>query len=95
VRVESPLIQQSLIDTPKQIENNVLKSDSSVDTEPVEEASPYAAPLLNPSGIYSPASLRAAVDYHAKFLTVAGNNLEAANHAATIPRAIIERLSGR
>ena len=95
MRVESPLVPQSLIESSKPIENNALKSDSSPYAEPVEQASSYAVLPLSSSGIYSPASLRAAVDYHAKFLTVAGNNLEAANHAATIPRAIIERLSGR
>jgi len=39
--------------------------------------------------------LKAAVDYNAKFLTVANSNLEAANHTATIPKAVIDSLAGR
>jgi hypothetical protein len=95
VRVENTQIQQSLIDSPKPIENKELKSDKLADAEQVGEAASYIAYPLGSSGTYSPASLRAAVDYHAKFLTVAGINMEAANHAATIPRAILDRFSGR
>jgi hypothetical protein len=95
VRVESPLVPQSLMDSPKPIENKEVRSSSSSDPEPAEETSSLIPVPLSSSGIYSPSSLRAAVDYHAKFLTVAGNNLEAANHAATIPRALIDRFSGR
>ena len=95
MRVESPLVPQSLIESPKPIENKDVKSSGSNNLELVEEELFSIPSPFSSSGTYSPSSLRAAVDYHAKFLTVAGNNVEAAKHAATIPRAIIERFSVR
>jgi hypothetical protein len=95
MRVESPLIPQSLIDSPKIIDNKEVSEKGSGDPQPLEESSSFVPAPLGSSRTYSLSSLRAAVDYHAKFLTVAGNNVEAANHPATIPKAIIDRLSGR
>ncbi len=95
MRVENTPVPQSLIDAPKTIENKTIHSSSRGNLKPVEEALSFVRSPLSSSGIYSPSSLRAAVDYHAKFLTVADNNMEAANHAATIPRVLIERLSSR
>ena len=96
MRIESPLAQQSLVDSSKIVEKKDLVSQGGskkkVDREPQPQS--FAPSPFGSSGVYSLSSLRAAVDYHAKFLTIAQNNLEAANHAATIPRAIIDRLSG-
>ena len=95
MRVESPLVPQSLIDSPKAIENKELNEKRSGDLKSLDEPSSFTPSATGSSRTYSLSSLRAAVDYHAKFLTVAGNNLEAANHPATIPKAIIDRLSNR
>ena len=95
MRVDSPLASQSLIDSPKVIENNEVTAQRSGDRESQEDASAFVPSPFGSSGTYSLSSLRAAVDYNAKFLTVAENNMEAVNHAATIPRAIIDRFSAR
>ena len=95
MRVESPLVPQSLIDSPKPIENAEVETDNSSIGESAEESLSFVSSASGSSRTYSVSSLKAAVDYHAKFLTVAGNNLEAANHAAAIPKAIIDYLSSR
>jgi len=96
MRVESPLVSQSLIESPKAVEKKeVIDNLSSPDPEGLEESSPYFPSPFGASGTYSVSSLRAAVDYHAKFLTVAENNQQAANHPAVIPQAILARLGGR
>jgi hypothetical protein len=95
MRVESSLVQQPLIDSTKVAETKEVKTNNTSNPETAEEPSPFSTSPFSFSGTYSPSSLKAAVDYHAKFLTVAGSNLEAANHAARIPREIIELLSGR
>ncbi len=95
MRVESTLVPQSLIDSPKPIETKEVPTSNPGESESAEALVSFMPSPLGFGRTYSLSSLRAAVDYHAKFLTVAGNNLEAANHAATIPRTIIERLSGR
>jgi hypothetical protein len=95
MRVESPLVPQTLIDSPKPIDNKEVSESSSGDLQPLEEMSSFVPSAIGSGRTYSLSSLRAAVDYHAKFLTVASSNVEASNHPATIPRAIIERLSGR
>ena len=94
MRVDSQFVTPTLVDSPKPVEKKDDKANISSEREVVESQSFIPAPLSS-SGIYSPSSLRAAVDYHAKFLTVAESNLAAANHAATIPRAVIDRLGRR
>lgn len=95
MRVESTLIQQSLIDSAKAVENKQVTANGPDGGDQSDEKLSYIAYPLGSSGTYSPASLRAAVDYHAKFLTVAGNNMEAAKHAATIPKAVLDLFGGR
>ncbi len=95
MRVESSLVQQPLIDSPKVVETKEVKANHDAGPEAAEEKSASMPSPFGSSRTYSVSSLKAAVDYHAKFLTVAGNNIEAANHAARIPREIIGRLSGR
>ncbi len=95
MRVESPLVQQSLVDSPKPIENTELETNNSSIGESTEEPLSFASSASGSSRTYSVSSLKAAVDYNAKFLTVAGSNLEAADHGSTIPKAVIDYLSGR
>jgi hypothetical protein len=93
MRIESSLVSQSLVDANQVVESTAVTKNAS--SEPVEaDASQFVPSPFGSSGVYSPSSLRAAVDYHAKFLTVAQNNLTAANHAATIPKSIIDGLIG-
>ena len=95
MRVESPLVQQSQIESQKPIEKKELANSIPQDGESPEDSSSTFISPFGSSGTYSLSSLRAAVDYHAKFLTVAKNNLEAVNHPAAIPQMILDRLSVR
>ena len=94
MRVDSQFVPQTLIESQKVIEKKDVNSNISGERT-AEESQSFVPSPFGSSGVYSPSSLRAAVDYHAKFLTVAQNNLAAANHATTLPRAIIDRLRGR
>jgi hypothetical protein len=94
MRIESPLVSQSLIESTQAIEKKEVNVNNLHDHEPSEDSPSFVPSPFGSSGTYSVSSLRAAVDYHAKFLTVAQNNLEAANHPAVIPRTILDRLSG-
>jgi len=93
MRVDIPLLSQSLIEASKVPEKkDVTKSTPK---EPSEESHTFVPSPLGLSGTYSLSSLRAAVEYHAKLLTVAENNLEAANHPARIPQLILDRLNAK
>jgi hypothetical protein len=91
MRVESPLVQQSLVDTLKSIEKKDVTTQQSGDGEFSEDIQSFIPSPFGSSGTYSLSSLRAAVDYNAKFLTVAENNQAAVNHTATIPQSILAR----
>ena len=92
MRVENAYVQQPLVDLPKTIEKKDLGSPDST-AGSLEEPPPYIPLPFGSGKTYSLSSLRASVDYHAKFLTVAENNLEAVKHPARIPRSIIDRLA--
>jgi hypothetical protein len=94
MRVELTALTQSLIESPKNIEKKEVTADNSRENQPAEETLHFIPSPLGSSGTYSPSSLRAAVDYYAKFLTVAENNLAAANHPPTIPKTLLDRLNG-
>ena len=95
MRVESSLVQQPLIDSTKVAETKEVKANNASNPETVEEPSPFSASPFSFSGTYSPTSLKAAVDYHAKLLTVAENNMEAVNHPPTIPKGLLDRFNVR
>ncbi len=95
MRVEMPLVPQPLIESSKALDKKELTNSSSMDGEAAEKSQPFLASGFGSCGTYSVSSLRAAVDYHAKFLTVAESNLQAAQHAPTIPQAILDRFSRR
>jgi hypothetical protein len=93
MRVDLPLLQQSVVEPSKIVEKKEIRKETTGASQ-TDESLSFAAPLGS-GGTYSLSSLRAAVDYHAKFLTVAENNVEAANHTGVIPRMILDRLNGR
>jgi hypothetical protein len=96
MRVESPLVPQSLIESPKAVDiKEVANNFSPGELDGPEDSSSYFPSPFGSSGTYSISSLRAAVDYHAKFLTVAENNMQAVNHPAAIPQLILDRLNAR
>jgi|GEM_PF-2891049 len=96
VRVENPIVSQTLAELSKTTEKERVNSTRSIREDVAENEVSSSVPLPFRSGkTYSPGSLRAAVDYHAKFLTVVQNNLEAVNHPAAIPRELLDRLNGR
>ena len=93
MRVENQLVSQSLVESQKTIEKKeVTGSLSNNEPEMLEDSPAYFPSPFGSSGTYSLSSLRAAVDYHAKFLAVAENNLQAVNHPPAIPKMILERL---
>jgi hypothetical protein len=95
MRVDTVSIPQSLIESPKALENKELtKSQTRGDIRAGEPQAAISAPLGS-GRTYSLSSLRAAVGYHAKFLTVASSNVEASLHGPVIPRAILDHLNAR
>jgi hypothetical protein len=93
MRVEIPFSPQPSIEAPKVDEKKDLTKSVSVD--PDEDNQSFVPTPPGSSGTYSVSSLRAAVDYYAKFLTVAENNIEAANHPPRIPQTILDRLNAK
>jgi hypothetical protein len=93
MRIESQLVPQTLVESSKPLDKKEIKSkDSGEDSS--SDASIFSSPApFGSSGTYSVSSLKAAVDYHVKFLSVAENNMMAVNHPPTIPRALIEQLN--
>jgi hypothetical protein len=95
MRIETPSVPQSQIESPKAIEKEELTESNAKDNTAVDESQSFIPSPLGSSRTYSLSSLRAAVDYHAKFLTVAESNLKAVNHPSTIPQGILDRLNCR
>lgn len=95
MRIENAVISQSLIEASKTIEKkDVTRSVEKIVSEN-EELDPFIPLPLGSGGTYSVASLKSAVDYYAKFLTVAESNMQAAQQTAKIPQALLDRLNGR
>jgi hypothetical protein len=95
MRIEMPLVPQSLIESPKSIEKKELTADNLNASNETEKSQPYFPSPLGFSSTYSLSSLKAAVDYHAKYLTVAESNVQAAEHAPMIPQAILDYFKAR
>lgn len=96
MRVEMSSLLKSLTELPKAIDKKEVTSATQKENEnSAGEAQVFIPSPIGSSRTYSPASLRAAVDYHVKFLTVAENNLRAAEHSSGIPQALLDRLNGR
>jgi hypothetical protein len=90
MRIEMPAVLQPPIESPKSIEKKELTASISNGGNESEELQAFLSSPPGLAGTYSVSSLRAAVDYHAKFLTVAENNVQASQHAAMIPQTILD-----
>ena len=94
MRIEGQVFPQSLVESPKPLENKEISIKNSEKEPDSEESQPLTLSLFGTGGTYSVSSLKAAVDYHVKFLAVAENNMMAVNHPPTIPREILDRFNG-
>jgi hypothetical protein len=92
MRIETTSVPQSLVESTQLVDKKELIGNDSSNNS-VEESASFIPSPLGSSRTYSLASLKSAVDYHAKFMTVAENNLTAANHSGAIPRGILDRLN--
>jgi hypothetical protein len=93
MRIEMPAVSQPPIESPKSIEKKELtESNSNVINNP-EETEAFSSSPLGTGRTYSVSSLKSAASYHAKFLTVAANNMQAAQHASIIPQAILDQFN--
>ena len=94
MRIEGQVFPQSLVESSKPLEKKEIVSINSREDSDSEESQPLTLSPFGTGGTYSVSSLKAAVDYHVKFLAVAENNMMAANHPPTIPREIMDRFKG-
>jgi hypothetical protein len=96
MRIENAVVSQSMIDLAQNIEKkeNTKGSDSKV-AENNSDSETFIPLPFSSGGTYSVNSLRSAVDYYAKFLTVAENNVQASQQTGKIPQALLDRLNGR
>ena len=95
MRIETPSVAQPQIESPKASEKKELTENSSSGSTTLDDSEPFVPSPFGSSRTYSLSTLRSAVDYHAKFLTVAESNLEAVNHPSSIPQGILDRLNYR
>jgi hypothetical protein len=95
MRIENAVISQTLIEASKTIEKKDVTPAGEKKVSENEEMDPFIPLPLSSGGTYSVASLKSAVDYYAKFLTVAESNMQAAQQTAKIPQALLDRLNGR
>jgi hypothetical protein len=95
MKIENAAISQSLIELSKTLEKKALTQENIQGGQQDEDAQAFVPTPLGSSGTYSVASLKAAVDYYAKFLTVAESNQQAVQHPPMIPQMILDRLNGR
>ena len=82
MRIELTSVPQSQIESPKTIEKKEVIGGDSGNNTAMDESQSFVPFALGSGRTYSLSSLKAAVDHHAKFLTVAESNLTAVNHAA-------------
>lgn len=92
MRIESSVVsQQTLIESSKPIDKKEPIGKLNKPEETVEESASFIPSAFGFSGTYSVASLKSAVDYHAKYMTVAESNTLAAKSMTKIPQAILDR----
>ena len=95
MRIEAPSVAQTQIESPKAPDKKELTEDSPKESTTLGDPEPFIPSPLGSSRTYSLSTLRSAVDYHAKFLTVAESNLKAVNHPSSIPQGLLDRLNSR
>ena len=94
MRVEGQVLPQSLVESSKPLEKKEIAPKNPEKDPSSEESQPLTLSTFGTCGTYSVNSLKAAVDYHVKFLAVAENNMMAVNHPPTIPREIMDHFKG-
>lgn len=94
MRIENAVISQTLIEASKTIEKKDVTQAGEKKVAENEDQDPFIPLPFCSGGTYSVASLKSAVDYYAKFLTVAESNMQAAQQTAKIPQALLDRLNG-
>ncbi len=92
MRIDTTSVPQSLVESPKTIEKKEFNNSESSGNS-LEESMAFLPSPPGSSRTYSLSSLKSAVAYHAKFLTVAENNIAASNHPSSIPQGILDRLN--
>ena len=95
MRVELTSISQPQIEAPKTIEKKDIIGGDAGNNTATDESQSFVSFSLGSGRTYSLASLKVAVERHAKFLTVVESNLAAVNHAVSIPKGILDRLNCR
>ena len=94
MRIDSLALTQSLIESSKPLEKKEVTPKIVKENSSAEESGPLTLSTFGSSGTYSVRSLKAAVDYHVKFLSVAENNMRAVQHPPTIPGVLLEHFNG-
>jgi hypothetical protein len=94
MRIEGQVFPQSLLESFKSLGKKEIDPDKSEQDSANDDSQPLTLSLFGSSGTYSVNSLKAAVDYHVKFLAVAENNMMAVNHPPTIPREVLDHFNG-
>jgi hypothetical protein len=92
MRIEVSPQRNPLIETPQTPGKKDLPSKTATQNQSSEDTELFVPSSSSSSNTYSPASLLAAADYHAKYLAVAESNLTATRHTAAIPRSILDRV---
>jgi hypothetical protein len=95
MRIDTLTVLQPPIESPKSIEKRELTESNSSGANEPEELETFLPAPLGMGRTYSVSSLKSAVNYHAKFLTVAANNVQAAQHTSMIPQAILNQFNAR
>ena len=94
MRIESQIFPQTLVESSKPLEKKDVTSKSFGENPTKDESPGVASSSFVSSGTYSVSSLKAAVDYHVKFLSVAENNMRAIQHPPTIPKMLLDHFNG-
>ncbi|MBN2317542.1 MAG: hypothetical protein JXR49_00605 [Acidobacteria bacterium] len=94
MRIEGQVFPQSMVESSKPLEKKEIKLNNSEEDPDSEESQSLKLSPFGTVGTYSVNSLKAAVDYHVKFLAVAENNMRAVDHPPTIPREIMDHFNG-
>jgi hypothetical protein len=94
MRIDMPAVSQSQIESSKSIEKKELTASNFNGASEPEELQALFPSSPGLARTYSVSSLKAAVNYHAKFLTVAESNMQAAQQVSTIPQAILNYFNG-
>lgn len=94
MRIEGQVLPQSLVESSKPLEKKELSPKNLPEASADEDSQTLILSPFGTGGTYSVSSLKAAVEFHVKFLAVAENNMMAINHPPTIPGEILDHFKG-